>query len=253
MRPEDELNRINKLIRQFESVYRTTVDETQKERVTSELKRLKQYREKMKSFHVLEEVEDEIATEYDEYASYPFLKSLRGRPGNNQSPESCSDTETANLSLYISFFESQILNLLSETKLKLDFKYSLERDSFYHRVENLRRQLEDFIDDTARIDKYEGPHGEEMKMRNFKKKRNLILEADRVFRRLMNFAGELLSDIDEEGLKCLNSDERVTFDKIEGNKYLEGLSVRESLKRVNELCGEVVGYLNVPRIEVEEQ
>jgi hypothetical protein len=253
MRPEEELSRINRLIRQFESVYRTTVDEMQRERVTSELKKLKQYREKLESFHVMEEVADEAVEEFDEYADYPFLKSLIGRRESNKAVESYNDTEVVNLSRYVSFFENQILNLLSETKLKLDFKYSMERDSFYHRVENLRRQLEDFVEDTSRIDTYEGPHGEVMRMRNFKKKRNLILEADRFFRRLFNFTAELLSDIDEEGLKCLNSDERISFDRIEGNKYLEGLSVREALNRVNELCGEVAEYLNVPRVEAEEQ
>jgi hypothetical protein len=252
MRPEQELNRINRLIRQFESVYRTTVDEAQKERVTAELKKLRQYRLKLESFHVLEETEAETAEEFDEYAEYPFLKSLRARPDGQHPAESCSDTEAGNLALYIGFFENQILNLMSETKLKLDFKYSLERDSFYHRAENLRRQLEDFLEDTARIDAYEGPHGEEMRMRNFKKKRNLILEADRFFRRILNFSAELLSDIEEKGLKCLNPEERVLFDKIEGNKYLQGLSVREALGRVNELCGEVADYLNVPRIEAEE-
>ncbi len=247
------MGRINRLIRQFESVYRTTVDEMQRERVTSELKKLKQYREKLESFHVMEEVEDEVAEEFDEYADYPFLKSLIGRRENNNPVETYNDTEVVNLARYVSFFENQILNLLSETKLKLDFKYSMERDSFYHRVENLRRQLEDYMEDTSRTGTYEGPHGEEMRMRNFKKKRNLILEADRFFRRLFNFTAELLSDIEEEGLKCLNSDERISFDKIEGNKYLEGLSVREALNRVNELCGEVAEYLNVPRVEAEEQ
>jgi hypothetical protein len=252
MRPEEELIRINKLVRQFESVYRTTVDEGQKERVATELKKLKKYRQKLESFHVLEETEAEEQEEFEEYADYPFLKSLRARENADNPAESYSDPEVANLSRYICFFEEQILNLLSKTKLKLDFKFSMERDAFYHRVENLRRQLEEFVDDTSRIDGYEGPHGEEMRMRNFKKKRNLILEADRVFRRLLGFTADLLSDIEEDGMKCLNAEERINFDKIESNKYLQGLSVREALKRVNELCGEVVDYLNVPRIEVEE-
>lgn len=246
------MNRIKKLIRQFESVYRTTVDEGQKERVSEEIKKLQQYRRKLESFHVMEETEEQEAEEFDEYADYPFLKSLRARQSEREAVESCGDPEVANLAHYISFFEDQILNLMSETKMKLDFKYSLERDSFYHRVENLRRQLQDFVEDTSRVDSYEGPHGEELRMRHFKKKRNLILEADRFFRRLFTFSAELLSDIDEEGLKCLNAEERINFDKIEGNKYLQGLTVREALKRVNELCGEVAGYLNVPRIEVEE-
>lgn len=253
MKPEEELKRLNRIIRQFESVQKSTTDPSQKDRVSKQLKKLKTYREKVETFHVINEDQVNEIIEYDEFQNFPFLKGFVERDEGNNEEQQFVDQEVYHLSLYLSFFEWEFLTLLSETKLKLDFKHSLERDSFYHRFEKIRRQMRDFEDDTLTIDQYEGKHEEDMRKRSFKLKRNLNLEADRFFKHLIKFTSELSKDIEIEGLKCVNSQEKIEFDKIEGSRYLEGVRVAEALIELNAFSQELVSYLNVPRIELQEK
>ena len=92
----------------------------------------------------------------------------------------------------------------------------------------------------------------ELRQRSFKKQRNLAVEVDRFFRSLYEFADELIEDLDQDGLKCLNGEEVIQFDRIEGHRYLEGVKVKDALKRLKDLSEEVVRYLNIPQIKAQE-
>jgi hypothetical protein len=259
MTPAEELQRLNRLIRQFESVFKSTRDPLQRERVTRELRQLKTYKEKLESFHEFDPRELEEPGEQDELEELPYLKKAVAAGGEKDSPasrihaEDYQDREVYQLALYLAYFESEFLALLSETRLKLDFKHSLERDSFYHRFENLRRLLEDLREDASRIEDFLGQkHEEEMRMRSFKKSRNLIMESDKFFRNLQRFSGGLCEDIGASGSICLNPRDLLRFDRMQGGRQLEGLSVEKALARLAEFSSEVARFLNVPQIESEE-
>jgi len=248
MKPEEELKRLNRLIRQFEAVYKSTGDPYQRDRVSRELKKLKDYRGKVESFHLIDQEALKEPAAEDELQGFPFLRDLLA----GGTKKEFADKEILHLFLYFSYFEKEFLPLLSEKKLKLDFKYSLERDGFYHRFANLNRQYLDYEEDAARLGQYQGQHEDEMRRRNVKMKRNLILEMNRFFKRLETFTNDLVEDIEAEGLKCLNSSDGLHFDALEGNKYLNGLTVHEALVRVNAFSTEVIAYLNVPNIAPQE-
>jgi hypothetical protein len=259
MTPAEELRRLNRLIRQFESVFKSTHDPLQRDRVTRELRQLKTYKEKLESFHEFDPRELEEPSEQDELGEQPYLKKAMAAGGEKDSPasrvhaEDYLDREVYQLALYLAFFESEFLALLSETRLKLDFKHSLERDSFYHRFENLRRLLEDLREDASRMDDYLGQkHEEEMRMRGFKKSRNLIMESDKFFRNLQRFAGGLAEDIGASGSICLNPRDLLRFERPRGRRHLEGLSVAQALAGLAEFSSEVSRFLNVPQIESQE-
>jgi hypothetical protein len=259
MTPEEELKRLNRLIRQFESVFKSTRDQLQRERVTRELRELRIYKERLESFHEIDPMQLEEPERVDELEFFPHLKSalqLQPREGSalgKPVEEDYQDREVYHLARYLALFETEFLALLSETRLKLDFKHSLERDSFYHRFENLRRLLLDIKEDTSRLDEYLGQkHEEEMRMRGFKRKRNVILEADRFFRDLANFAGGLTEDIAAAGSICLNAGDLLRFDKLHGKRLLDEMTVERALAELNEVSKEVVVYLNVPQIEAQE-
>jgi len=259
MTPEEELKRLNLLIRQFEVVFKSTKDPLQRDRVTRELRRLRTYKEKLESFHEIDPSQIEEPQEVDELEGFPRLKAaLNLVPGEGSAlgqpaERDYQDREVYHLALYLALFETEFLALLSETRLKLDFKHSLERDSFYHRFENLRLLLLDLKDDTSRMEDYLGhKHEEEMRLRSFKKIRNTILEADKFFRSLARFTGELTEDIAASGSICLNADDVLRFDRRQGRRLLDGLTVKQALAELNDLSQEVVTYLNVPQIEVQE-
>jgi hypothetical protein len=259
MTPEEELKRLNLLIRQFEAVFKSTRDPLQRDRVTKELRKLKTYKEKLEYFHEIDPTKVEEPQQVDELESFPHLKEamrLNAREDSalgETSEQDYQDREVYHLARYLALFETEFLALLSETRLKLDFKHSLERDSFYHRFENLRRLLLDIREDASRMEDYLGhKHEEDMRLRGFKKMRNTIMEADKFFRDLARFTGGLTEDIAASGSICLNATDSLRFEKIHGRRLLDGLTVSEALSLLHEVAIEVVTYLSVPQIEAQE-
>ena len=259
MTPEEELRSLNQTIRQFESVYKSTKDPQQRARVTKELNKLKTYRDKLQSFHEFDPTVLDDPVPVDEWEGFYYLKTILEKAGDKSKKKKESyqhifeDRELYHLYLYLNFFEEEFLTILSETKLKLDFKHSLERDSFYHRFENLRRLLDNVNEDSSTVDLYSGQqHEEDMRKRSFKKKRNVIVEADRFLRSVARFSGVLVTDIEAGGLICLNADDTLHFDRIEGRRFFEGRKVHDALGELRTFAREVVEFLNVPQIESRE-
>ena len=259
MTPAEELKRLNRLIRQFEAVFKSTRDPQQRERVTRELRQLKVYKDRLESFHEFDPRELEEPDGPDELDAFPYLKLAVGASAEKDSPasgvnaEDYQDREIYQLALYLALFEGEFLALLSETRLKLDFRHSLERDSFYHRFESLRRLLGDIREYTSRLgDQTVQKHEEEMRMRGIRMNRNAILEAGKFFRNLIGFAGGLADDMAGSRSVCLNPDDLLRFDKLGGRRLLEGLSVQKAIGTLLEFSREVVEFLNVPQIESQE-
>lgn len=259
MTPEEELKSLNRAIRQFESVFKSTKDPSQRARVTEELKKLKTYRDKLQTFHEFDDSVMEEQAAVDEWEGLTYLKTILERIGKKSKEKKESyddvfdDRELYYLHLYLNFFEEDFLTILSETKLKLDFKHSLERDSFYHRFENLRRLFENVHEDSSTVGLYTGQqHEEDMRKRSFKKKRNVIVEADKFLRSIIRFSSTLVTDIEAGGLICLNADDTLHFDRIEGKRFFEGRKVHEALVELQAFAKEVIEFLNVPQIESRE-
>ena len=55
------------------------------------------------------------------------------------------------------------------------------------------------------------------------------------------------------GLMCLNAEEEIHFQRLEGKRYLEGLKVEDGLQRLHDFCRELVSYLNVPQMGSQER
>ncbi|MEE8590648.1 MAG: hypothetical protein V3T35_04925, partial [Spirochaetia bacterium] len=95
-------------------------------------------------------------------------------------------------------------------------------------------------------------HEEDMRKRSFKKKRNVIIEADKFLRSVARFSAGLVMDIEGGGLICLNADDTLHFDRIEGDRFFEGRKVHRALVELKAFAWEVIEFLNVPRIESQE-
>ena len=83
--------------------------------------------------------------------------------------------------------------------------------------------------------------------------RVLSVEADKYFNAVERFVTNILGDLDQGGVKCLNGDEQIQFDDIEGKRFLEGISVHDALAKAHEFCLEILRFLNVPEFESREQ
>ena len=272
MTPEEELKRLNRLIHQYETVYRTTPDLGQRGRVERQLRELRSYRDKILAVNVIENPETKAepgpdAESDSELSDYPILTRLIGenlaraqdtavKPFSAEGVEpTASQREMHNLALYVDLFEHEFVPFLTEKQLKLDFKFSMDRDAFYGSLQALIRRIADYREEQSRL--AEGRVGREIEVdvrkRGSKLKRLIEVDAARLFRALERFADELATDARGPGVKCLNNRGQVEFDSIEGNRMLQGRAVTEALTELHDLAAEAVDYLNVPDIEQENE
>jgi hypothetical protein len=251
--PELDLAKLERVIAQYELILRTAVDPGQKGRVSTKLASLRAYREKLlRVFEVSappEPVEpDRDADPYERFAYLAMARSLCGP----DDPE--GDRETAALVTYLKCFAAEYLVLLSERQLKLDFKYSLDRDGFYRRYQELDRKLDDLRQEILKAER--GEHRPELReeahKRAFKMQRVVAVEAHRFFKAVSAFASDLIEDIETEGLKCLNGRSVVRFEPVEGKRHLRGVRVLDALKQIRGYSLEVVDFLNIPEFEAQE-
>ncbi len=251
--PEQDLAKLERVIGQYELVLRTAVDSAQRGRVLDKLKSLRAYRERLlRTFELAEPAEaEEPESSADPYERYAYLALARSLCGP-EDPE--GDRETAALTTYFTCFGAEFLVLLSERQLKLDFKYSLDRDAFYRRYQELDRKLADLREEILKAER--GEHRPELReeahKRAFKMQRSVVVEAHRFFKAVAGFAGDLIEDIETEGFKCLNGKATVRFEAVEGRRHLAGVRVLDALKQMRGYAAEVVDFLNVPDFEAQE-
>jgi hypothetical protein len=267
MTPEEEVKRLNKLIRQYETVYRTTPDGGQKERVERQLKELRDYRDKILAVNVIQEQDlEEQAAGVDPLAAAPLLRDIATRnaalPPREAVPPfaepdatpTTSQLEMFHLALYLKYFEKEYLPFLTEGQLKLDFKYSMDRDAFYNGLQALGRKMTEYRGENRRL--LEGQVSRDMDLevrkRNIKLTRLIQGDAARFFRAVQRFCRDLEEDAHGDMVKCLNCNGVIRFDEIEGRRVLQGRTVGGALMELRLFVTEAIAYLNVPEIEGQE-
>ena len=264
MTPEEELKRLNRLIRQYEAVYRTAPNADQKERVQRQLREFQGFRQKILAVNVIDEKAlEESPPEEEPLEESPVLarliaensglnadKRIGSFAARDSTPTSLQN-EMFHLALYTTFFEREFLPFLTEKQLKLDLKFSMDRDAFYNSFESLQRKISDYREAHQSI--AEGIVSRdletEVRKRALKLTRMVEVEAAKFFRAIHRFCGELVEDAREGGVKCRNCEGEVSFDRIEGDRMLQGRKVIEALAELKDVAAEAVGYLNIPEID----
>lgn len=266
MTPEEELARLNRVIHQYETVFKTTTDSGQRQRVEKQLRELMKQREQILAVNVIDTETVQDAEEPDSLAELTFLRRLLAREsglkpdhrlallwGHDAAP-TAAQQEIYYLMLYVGWFRDEFLPFLTEKRLKLDYKHSLDRDAFYARLQEVERKLEGFREENARLGEDLAGYEMELEMRKRfgKLKREIETDAAKLFHAVHVFASDLGEDAAGEGVKCLNGNERIEFDSIEGKRALQWWSVRKALGELAQLASEIGQYLNVPDIESQE-
>jgi len=252
MTPEEEVRRLNRLIRQYEDIWRTTPDADQKDRAARQLRELRAYRDKILAVNVIDRGKVEEPKEaVDALAAWPLLLQLAA-DDDEKTPD--VDGEVHHVALYLEHFSAEYLPFLTETRLKLDLKRAIERDAFYRRFQELERRLEDWREAHRRLDDggFNRDLEKEIRTRLFKLKRVLVVEASRFFRSLQRFARVLGEDAGSDGVQCLNAKDEIAFDPIEGTRRLAGMTVEKALGELEALAAEAIDYLSIPEIGNQE-
>ena len=185
MTPEEEVKGLNKLIRQYETVFRTTTDPDQRIRVQRQLKDLREYREKILAVHVINEADlaDERVMRDDPLDHAPLLRALLAKNETDTRADAVPPFSAPNaeptkiqlemfhLALYVRYYEKEYLPFLTEKQLKLDFGLSFDRDRFYNTFQALERKMASYREENRRI--LEGMVGRDMELEV--RKRNSML------------------------------------------------------------------------------
>jgi len=257
MTPEEELKKLNHLIRQYETVYQTTKTTEQRERVGKQLSELRRSRQMIVDVNLIDAKALQQAEALEEFKHLHRLLDGEGHRTAEErlepltalgSEPTLAQEEVFNLMLYVRFFRSEFLPFLAEKRLKLDFKFSRDRSSFYGKFSELERKLDDFRAENVRLSN--GSLGREIELEMQKRldrlKGNIKSDAARFYRSIVTFCEELAEDAKGGGVKCLNGSEEITFEDIEGKHLLEGRQVRDALALLSNLAAEIVAYLKVP-------
>jgi hypothetical protein len=260
LNPEEELKKTDRLIHQYQIVSRTTKSDEQKDRVERQIQELRSYRQKILDVIVIDTAPP---TETEAPTKFKHLRRLSEaeihRPKQERiaplaaesAPPTPVQEEIFNLMMYARFFQGEFLPVLTEKRLRLDYKFSLERDSFYGRYKDLERSLNDFREANERLSNgtLRRELEQESYMRLIKLRGRIKSDSAKLFRALHAFCEELIEDADGDGVKCLNGSAEIAFDEIEGTRLLAGRRVTDALVVLSGFSSEVVAYLNVPETD----
>jgi hypothetical protein len=247
LNPGKELERVNFSIARYEMLAKTSTNPDQQKRILRKLNELKKYRERIE---LLFQVTDDSES-FDETEEPVVEAKFASLLFSEDTEENAYDEEIHKLNMYMEFFYAEFLSFFSERKLKLDFKYSIDRDSAHHKFMEIKRRVEDYEKEssTMREGNFQKDLEKEIKLRNMKLKRSLCIEANKFLLWVREFASVLIGDLQTDGLLCLNGDDIISFELDFDKHYCEGLTVKQALVELVSFTDEVIEYLNIPDIE----
>lgn len=256
----EEIEKIKKVIKQLEGVYKISSSEEQKHRIETELKKLhfdlKKAEAEVKEGIVTESKETE-EEELDETRNIE-LDAVTVQEGNTTLLDeieiktihkNSNDEELNRLSTYIDEFEHEYWAVLSDYHLNLDFNTSMERDTFYGKLEGCKRSIKAYQKTLDEYDRENLSKEYIQQLNNMKTKQRmtLIVDVNEFFREVEIFVSRLIEDYKNSGNIVLNPLQKLTFSKLEGKKKVSGKKVIEGLEQVYNYTNEVINFSNLPK------
>lgn len=203
------------------------------------------------SFDDIEEENEAESTAADSSEQdFPILDSAGQRFKHEVSIRDCPDSDFKPLLLYMRYFETELLGILSVRKLKLDVKFSIQRDNYYNRFSQINRSLQGHLKEQWRIEvaDYSKAYEEELLKRRIETKHQLLFELHNFFDNLFDFAQTLEEDMEGAQILCLNHDAPLEYSKIDSETVLRGKKVSDAVTHLKNFSAEFLEYLNMPDI-----
>ncbi|NBC30933.1 MAG: hypothetical protein GVY29_13190 [Spirochaetes bacterium] len=239
-----EKSGIDKKIRNLQGRLNRSTNEFTRKSLVDELGRLEQ--ERLHGDNLFTEGQDEAQGE--EAVDFPILVQLRDTYPDVAKKHEGQVREVQAVQLYLHHFDTEYIGLLNERKMRLDVKFSVERDGFYHVFNNLVRRADSYCVEAERINagEYTKSYEEDILKRMVEMRHNLFIETSRFFRHIQRFTNDLLQDLDGDAILCQNGDETLSYSDFDRETELRGKTVREGLEQLNQFSSEVIAFLNIP-------
>ncbi len=244
---EDKLDRrrnIRKSIDSLQDKLKSTRNAFQMQSLADEISKLEQERIETENLFTEEDVAEEDAPS----ELFPILADIWSRYPEPTKKLTYLDREILSVYLYMHYFGEEFLGMMTSRKIRLDVKYSVERDSFYDLYHQVQRSVDNYQTEAGRIadGTYSKEYEADLLRRKVEMRHALLVEVDWFFRKIRRFSGELLDDIEGEGVFCQNPTEPLEYSRLDRETVLRGKSVEDAIATLNELSEEIVEYLGIP-------
>ncbi|NBB89881.1 MAG: hypothetical protein GVY23_01585 [Spirochaetes bacterium] len=247
---EDNKSSMEERIRRLQGKLKGSRNAFNRKSIIDELSKLEQ--ERIKSGNLFAHAGTSNGPNADgggaEAEDFPYLAALPERYPEIARRISTHERDVQAVLLYTQYFDDEFLGMLTERKLRLDVKFSIERDTFYNLFSNLTRHRDDYLVEADRVSsgEYAKSYEQDILKRLVEMRHNLFIETDRFFSRLGRFTHDLVDDIQGDGILCQNAEDELEYTSIDREKALRGRKVKQGVNMLAELCDEVVDYLDIP-------
>ncbi|MFP4375976.1 MAG: hypothetical protein ACLFP4_02930 [Spirochaetales bacterium] len=249
---ETSSNRRSQIRRNMEQLQRqlkSTSNPFQKSSIAGELGKLE--KERMQLDSLFDEEPEEEAEEEAPEEQFPILNQIyRDSPELLRKSQHLERDVRASI-LYLHRFEAEFIGMFTSRKLRLDVKYSVERDTFYDIYHQVARTLMNYRTEADRI--AEGSYAKQYEADVLKRKVEMrhatLVEVEWFFRRLRRFSKQLVTDIAGDGILCQNPHSELEYDTLDREKLLRNRSVAEALQMLWDFSSEAVAYLDIPEFQ----
>lgn len=250
---EDGGSRRKQIRRSIESLQgklKTTRNPFQQSSIAGELSKLQQEQMQLDSLFDDEPDEDDAQQEAPE-EQYPLLNAVFQANTDVLKKEQHLERDIRASILYMHQFETEFLGMFTSRKMRLDVKYSVERDSFYDLFYQVSRSLKNYRTEADRIASgtYAKQYEADILKRKVEMRHAVLIEIDWFFRKLRRFAKELIDDIEGDGLLCQNPTEELSYSKLDQEQLLRGRTVEDGIRSLFELSAEAVEYVDIPEFQ----
>lgn len=238
---------IRKNIEELQNRLKSARSEFAKSDIVNEISRLEAERLQDENLFADSDEEESAETE-SPTEDFPVLNRIWHNYGDVTSQHRDQPNDFLGMVVYMEHFNREYIGFLSPRKLKLDVKYSMVRDTFYNLYSQLARTVEGFLEEAKRIraGQYTKQYETDILKRMVEMRHSTFVDADRFFRRLRQFAEDLVDDLEESEILCQNGDETLAYTSLDRESELRGLTVRAALGSLFEFAAEAVEFLDVP-------
>ncbi len=240
---------VRRNIETLQGKLKTTRNPFQQSSIAGELGKLEQ--EQMQLDSLFDEEAAPEAAEEAPQEQFPLLNRIYQEHPNLLKKAQHLERDIRAAILYMDYFEREFLGMFTSRRMRLDVKYSVERDSFYDLLHQVSRSLKNYRTEADRIasGSYTKQYEADILKRKVEMRHAVLVEIDRFFRKLRRFAKELIADIDGDGLLCQNPEAELGYSRLDEERLLKGRTVEDGIRTLLEYATEAVEYLDIPEFQ----
>lgn len=246
-----ELLKLQKLVRQYEGIIRTSRNSEQLTRTKRDLKKLYDQIELLSPGGIPDELHEDTnihkaPTLNEKINDTKTLKLF----GVKKCSIHCDEDDINILSSTLQTWETEFSPALSEGHVRLEFSLSQERDSHYALVETSKRTLKTYtqiLDDLSRATRDDV----KMQLRDMKTRymRTYLKDTYAIVKKLQDFWAVILRDAQIGGTLCMNPEDFIEFDRrLEKAEFLNNKSVKEAIEIAVSLLQEALNLVHIPEL-----